>query len=69
MFKGNNKNTRTTDVVLVFLLLNLNISFSSVSIVDFEQVNVSCITLTIVQRLVLQLSNPSNVNMHFFAAV
>ena len=48
MFKVNNKNTKTTsnnviDVVLVFFLLTLNIFriFSSVSIVDFEQVNVS----------------------------
>ena len=40
--KCNDKNTRTTslNVVLVFLLLTLNIFhfFSSVSIVDFEQV-------------------------------
>ena len=45
MFKVNNKNTRTTfiDVFLVFLLVTLNIfhTFSSISIVDFEQVNVS----------------------------
>ena len=45
MFKVNNKNTRTTsnDVVLMFLLLTFNIfhTFSSVSIVDFEQVNVT----------------------------
>ena len=47
MFKANNKNNRTTyltpHVILVFLLLVLNIfytHFSSVSIVDFEQVNV-----------------------------
>ena len=35
--------SRFTDVVLVFLLLTLNIflNFSSVSVVDFEQVNVS----------------------------
>ena len=43
--KCNDKNTRTTslNVVLVFLLLTLNIFhfFSSVSIVDFEQVIVS----------------------------
>ena len=44
MFKVNNKNTRTTslkDVVPVLLLLTMNIFhiFSSVSIVDFEQVN------------------------------
>ena len=40
MFKGNNK---TPDVVLVFLLLTLTYftPFSSVSIVDFEQVNFS----------------------------
>ena len=44
MFKVNNKNTRNViDVVLVFLLLTLNIfhTFSSVSIADFEQVNIS----------------------------
>ena len=38
-----------TDVVLVFLLLALNIfftPFSSVSIVDFEQVNASCVILS-----------------------
>ena len=47
MFKANNKNNRTTyltpHVILVFLLLVLNIfytHFSSVFVVDFEQVNV-----------------------------
>ena len=44
MFKVNNKKTQNdvSDVVLVFLLLTLNIFhiFSSVSIVDFDQVNV-----------------------------
>ena len=43
MFKVNNKNIRikSNDVVLVFLLLTLNIfHFFSVSIVDFERVNV-----------------------------
>ena len=49
MFKVNNKITRTTshvnDVVLVFLLLTLNIftPFSSISMVDFEQVIVSSV--------------------------
>ena len=43
MFKVSNKNTRTTDIALVFLLLTSTYSktFSSVSIVDIEQVNVS----------------------------
>ena len=44
MLKINNKNTRTTsDFVLVFLLLPLNIfhTFSAVSIVDFEQASIS----------------------------
>ena len=44
MFKVNNQNTRRRhDVVLVLLLLTLNIfyTFFSVSILDFEQVNVS----------------------------
>ena len=43
MFKVNNKNINV--VVLVFLLLTLkiNTAFPSVSIVDFEQVNVSWI--------------------------
>ena len=44
MFKVNFKNTRTTsDIVLVLLLLTLNMfsTFSSVPIVEFEQVNVS----------------------------
>ena len=43
MFKNNNKNTRMTSL-LVFLLLTLNIFrtfFYNVSIVDFEQVNLS----------------------------
>ena len=41
MFKVNNKD-RTTDAVLVSLLLPLNVfkTFSSASIADFEQVNV-----------------------------
>ena len=52
MFTVNHKNTSkltiklqndTTDVVLVFLLLTLNIfhTFSSLSIVDFDQLNVN----------------------------
>ena len=44
MFKVSNKNigaTSTNDVVLVFSLLTYFTSFSSVSVVDFEQVNVS----------------------------
>ena len=45
MFKANSKNHQNdvNEVVLVFLLLILNIfiPFSSASIVDFEQVNVS----------------------------
>ena len=45
MFKDKNKNTRTMSMtsVLLFLLLTLNRvhTFFSVSIVDFEQVNVS----------------------------
>ena len=48
MFKVNIKNIRTTsDVVLVFLMLTLNIfhTFFSVSLVDFEQVNVSWLIL------------------------
>ena len=41
--KVNNKNIRTTDVVLIFLLLTLNIfhTFICFFILDFEQVNVS----------------------------
>ena len=41
LLKANNRNTRKRfhDVILVFLLLHL-IPFSTVSIVDFEQVNV-----------------------------
>ena len=44
MFKINNK--YTYDVVLVFLLVTLNIfhSFFSVSIVDFEEVNISWVS-------------------------
>ena len=45
MFKAYSKNENDViDVVLVFLLLTLNIfyTFFSVSIVYFEQVNVSC---------------------------
>ena len=36
--------TDVNDIVLVFLLLTLNnfASFHSVSIIDFEQVNISC---------------------------
>ena len=48
MFKVNIKNIRTTsDVVLVFLMLTLNIfhTFFSVSLVDFEEVNVSWLIL------------------------
>ena len=43
MFNINNKNTRVSDVV-VFLLLTLSIfcAFFYFSIVDFEQLNVSC---------------------------
>ena len=44
MFKVNNKNNR--DVVLVFLFFTLNIIlhlFCSVSIANFEQVNVGCV--------------------------
>ena len=52
MFKVNNKNTRkiTNNVLLMFLLLNLKKfqTFFSVSIVDFEQVNVSWAHTTIV---------------------
>ena len=42
MFKVKNKDT--SDVVLVFLFLTLGIfhTFSSFSVVDYEQVNVSC---------------------------
>ena len=43
MFEVNSKNTRTTLNVVVFLLLTLEIfhTFSSVSVVDFEQISVS----------------------------
>ena len=55
MFKVNNKDTRTTpnDVVLVSLLLNFNIfhTFYSVSIVDFQQVNISYVVLAKVSLL------------------
>ena len=48
MFKVNKRKTiDVVDVVLVFLLLKLNLFqtfFSSVSIVEFEQVNVSWVT-------------------------
>ena len=43
LLKFNNEDTRTTDVILVFLLLTLKRFHkicSGVSIVDFEQVNV-----------------------------
>ena len=49
MFEVNNNNTiDAIDVVLVFLLLTLNIfdAFFSVSIVDFEQVNVNWVLTT-----------------------
>ena len=54
MFQVNNKNTRTTDVVLMFLLLNLNI-FQTFFLVfffvaDFEQVNVSWIIMFHLQQ-------------------
>ena len=41
MFKVKKHQNNTTDVVLVFLLLTLNIiiTFSSVSIFDFEEVS------------------------------
>ena len=44
MLKVNNK--EIIDMVLVFLLLGFNFcrTFSSDSIVDFEQVNVSCVS-------------------------
>ena len=44
MFIVNNFHDDFNDVVLMFLLLNLNMSpfFSSVSIFDFEKANVSC---------------------------
>ena len=47
MFKANIKNTRTTPgIVLVSLLISLNIFhiFSSVSIVNFDQVNTAKVT-------------------------
>ena len=58
MFKVNNKITRTT-VVLVFLLLTLNIPriFSSISVVDFEQVNVSGVITVLVKRRLFVNSN------------
>ena len=43
MFKVNNKNTRTTSLTWswfsLFLTLNIFASFASVSVIDFEQVN------------------------------
>ena len=43
MFKVSSKNNNVIDVVFVFLLLTLKISqhFSTISIVDFEQINLS----------------------------
>ena len=43
MFKVNNENSRTTSMTYLLLILNtFHIShFSNVSIVDFEQLNVS----------------------------
>ena len=43
MFKINNENTRTMLLTSLFLMLTLNMFhvFFSISIVDFEQVNVS----------------------------
>ena len=47
MFKVCNKNSKAepNELVLVFLLLSLNIFrvYSTVFIVEFEQVNVSCV--------------------------
>ena len=46
MFKVHNKNSRTTDVVPVSLLLTLIVfsSFPSISTVDLEQANVCCLS-------------------------
>ena len=41
MFKVNNKNTRTKFSCFLLLTLNIFHTFPSVSVVDFEQVNVS----------------------------
>ena len=46
------KSANVIDVVLAFLLLAFNI-FSRVSVVDFEQVNVSWVTFDIVIVIVL----------------
>ena len=47
MFKVNNKNTRTTS--MTFFIVNFehisNITLSSVSTIDFKQVNVSWVSL------------------------
>ena len=57
MMKVNNKNTWTC-VVLVFLSLTLNIfhTFSSVSIVDFEQIDVSCDWFLLLKSFFLKCS-------------
>ena len=60
MFKVSNTNTGATsmnDVVLVFSLLAYFTSFSSVSVVDFEQVNVSRIMFAKFSFMLLILEN------------
>ena len=54
LFKVNNKNA--SDVILVFLLLSMNnfTPFSSVSIIDFKQINVSWILCQIIYLVPLQ---------------
>ena len=54
LFKVNNKNA--SDVILVFLLLTMNnfTPFSSVSIIDFKQINVSWILCQIIYLVPLQ---------------
>ena len=42
MFKDNNKDTRTTSMTSMFNFEDTSCFFSTVSIVNFEQVNVCC---------------------------
>ena len=55
MFKVNNENTKTTDVVLVFLLLTLNIyhTFFQCFFDDFEQINVSWVVFNGLEQIFL----------------
>ena len=60
MFKVNNKDTRTTLLALALLLtLSIFHFFSSVSIIDFEQVNVCWIGRAFTKKLFFWGNSPS----------